>query len=408
MPKPRGGVEGEARVGGAPRSAARINFRKDPLAYFDYQLQEGKETFWLSSRVLCVAEPRAAKAVLANPDGLFEEHSDFFHTRRGPFGPRALQVAIGRASRQLLNEHLAGRAAALPETIARHLVPSSTWPDAGNRLIYHHLAAALVAPPYRDRIGSKVEQVLELGVLAGVRERRSRLARALFRRRTFRALSREVGHRVEEGNGHNGQVHGQAPRDLFDVLASVAGPEVRTADLGELYLPLFFAVVSSVGFTLGWTLYLLGTNPPTDARSAWIVREALRLWPVAWQLVRRPARRHQLAGVEVTSEHEVLVSPYVTQRHPAYWHEPDRFLPQRWADDPDQQAFLPFGWGPHTCTGAGLTLELATAALTVLRRDYRLQVSPQSDRPFIGPSLAPPRFRLDLYAKNSDPSVERR
>jgi len=129
------------------------------------------------------------------------------------------------------------------------------------------------------------------------------------------------------------------------------------------------------------------------------VREALRLWPIAWQLARRPARTHEVAGIEVTPRHQVLVSPYVTHRHPAYWSEPGRFRPERWAEEPAHRAFLPFGWGPHTCAAAALTLELVAQVLTALLRDHRLAVSPHSDRPFTGPSLAPPPFRLALSPK---------
>lgn len=375
------------------------SFRDDPLGTFDHQLETGEEAFWVTPSLLCVAEPEAAKKVLANPDGLFEEHSDFFHTRRGAFGPRSLQSSLGRSARGLLTTHVAQRSEALPRTIRRDLDGTSEWPDAGNLLIYRHLSGALVTPEHRSRIGGTVDQVVERGVLAGARERRSRLARALFRRRVFRELTREVERRIGELDG--GQV--DAPRDLFDVLAAGAGPGVRTSDLGELYLPFLFAVVGSVGFTLGWSLYLLGTNPPTDAEPEWIVREALRLWPIAWQLARRPARTHEVAGVEVTPRHEVLVSPYVTHRHPAYWSEPGRFRPERWAEEPVQPAFLPFGWGPHTCAAAALSLELVAQVLEVLLRDHRFTVSPRSDQPFIGPSLAPPRFRLALLPKVPTP-----
>ncbi len=372
--------------------AHTISFRREPLRYFDARLPAAEAAFRPSPGVVCVAEPTAAKRVLANPDGLFEEHSDFFHTRRGAFGPRSVQVEIGRAARKLLSGHAAERAPALAATVERELGTMSEWPDAGNLLIHRHLHAALVAPEHAGRIGGTVDEVLRRAVLAGARERRSRWSRALFRRRVFRELTREVERRVEtlRGDGPSD------PRDLFDVLARSAGPGVRTGDLGELYLPFLFAVSGSVGFTLGWAVYLVGTHPRTEAEPEWIVREALRLWPVAWQLVRRPARPHEIAGAPVTPRDEVLVSPYVTHRHPAYWEEPGRFLPERWAAANGPAPFFPFGWGPHTCAAAALSLELARDALAVLLRDYDLSVSPHSHEPHVGPSLAPPRFRLGL------------
>lgn len=382
-------------------SASTPSFRTDPLRYFDHQLRTAGDAFWLPTSALCVAEPTAAKRVLANPDGLFEEHSDFFHTRRGAFGPRPVQVALGRSARALLSAHVAARAGDLPDTLGRELAGATRWPDAGNHFIYRHLEGALVTPEHRPRIGATVEQILERGVLAGARESRSRLSRAFFRRRVFRALIEEVERRVEE----LGKSGSETPRDLFDVLALAVGPGVSAADLAELYVPFLFAVAGSVGFTLGWAIYLLGTQPPTapadQVPPEWIVREALRLWPIAWQLARRPATTHEVAGVEVTPRHHVLVSPYVTHRHPAYWSEPDRFRPERWEDASAHRAFLPFGWGPHTCAAAALSLELVRDVVAVLLRDYRLSVTPGSGSPFTGPSLAPPPFELVLSPRVS-------
>lgn len=379
-------------------NAHTTSFQREPLRYLDRRLPAAEAAFRPSPGVVCIAEPTAAKRVLANPDGLFEEHSDFFHTRRGAFGPRAVQVQIGRGARKLLSEHAAERAPALAATVGRELGAGSEWPDAGNLLIHRHLRAALVAPEHEERIGGTVDEVVRRAVLAGARERRSRWSRALFRRRVFRELTREIERRVEAQRPGGPS----RPRDLFDVLACSAGPGVRTGDLGELYLPFLFAVSGSVGFTLGWAVYLIGTHPRTDAEPEWIVREALRLWPVAWQLVRRPARPHEIAGEAVTPRDEVLVSPYVTHRHPAYWQEPEEFRPERWASAKGSLPFFPFGWGPHTCAAAALSLELARDVLAVLLGEYDLEVSPRSPEPHVGPSLAPPRFRLGLTHRGSE------
>ncbi len=381
-----------------PAATDPTNFQREPLRYFDERLPAGEETFRISPSLLCVAEPAAAKRVLANPDGLFEEHSDFFHTRRGPFGPREVQLALGRGARQLLTAHAAARAEALPALVERELAPTSEWPDAGNQLLYRHFADVLVAPERAAALRPTVEAVVRRAVLAGARERQSRLRRWVFRRKVFRELTREVELRIAE------PAPAEAPRDLFDVLAraGIDHEGVRSDDLGELYLPFLFAVAGSVGFALGWALYLLGTHPPEASEGAepdWIAREALRLWPVAWQFHRRPAKAHEIAGVPVTPEDGVLVSPYLTHRHPDHWEDAQAFRPARWAGRQDDRPFFPFGWGPHTCAAAALSLELVRDALAVLSDRYEISVSTHSNEPFTGPSLAPPRFRLELAPK---------
>ncbi|HSP81268.1 MAG TPA: cytochrome P450 [Myxococcaceae bacterium] len=335
-----------------------------------------------------MGEPEAARAVLVNGKGLYQEHADFFQTRRGIFGPRSSQLQIGRAARVLVQEHLAARADELAEAVRRALVPSSEWPDAGNRLLYRHLAPVLVAPDSPERLRRTVDEVVERAVLAGARQRYSLWSRVLFRFRVARELARAVEHRRKRG--------AEQPADLLDVVVGAAGPDGPEAELAEVFLSYVFAVAGSIGFVLGWSLYLLGTNPRTEAEPGWVVREALRLWPVAWMLGCRPATSHEVAGVAVTPEDEVVVCPYLVHRHPRYWDEPASFRPERWASVQHHPAFIPFGWGPHTCPASSLSMTLVEDILRIILDGYRLTLTAHDTRPFIGPALAPPRFTLGL------------
>ena len=349
----------------------------------------------MPGRQLFLAEPAAARAVLANDKGLYEDHSDFFHTRRGVFGPRAVQEQIGRSSRTLLRAYLAAHADELPGLIERALVPASEWPDAGNWLVFRHLSAALVAADSPEPLRQILGQVVERAVLAGARQRYSRLTRAVFRFRVMRELKRAVEERRARSAG--------PPADLLDVVAGAAGPEVPAAELAEVFLSFLFAVAGSVGFVLGWSLYLLGTHPRTGAEPAWVVREALRLWPVAWLLGRRPARPHEMAGHTVSPQDEVVVCPYAVHRNPQYWDDPHSFRPERWATAPDQQAFIPFGWGPHRCVAASLSMQLVEDILRIVEDGYRLTLTPRETQPCVGHALAPPRFTLGLVASAATP-----
>ncbi|HEX4956525.1 MAG TPA: cytochrome P450 [Thermoanaerobaculia bacterium] len=372
-------------------SSSAATFDREPLHFLDRATGEPGDAFWLPDRQLCLAEIGAAKAVLANENRLYQEHSDFFHTRRGPFGPRTSQVEIGRGARRLLRLHLEERAGELEASISRELLPASEWPDAGNRLIYYHLRAALAAPESPQSLRRTIDEVVERAVLAGARERHSWFQRALFRRRALRELSRCLDQRRRRDDA--------PPRDLLDVMVDSTGAEVPAEVLAELYLGFIFAIAGSVGFTLGWSIYLLGTHRPSEAEPAWVVREALRLWPVAWLMARRPARPHEIAGVAVTPHDEVLVCPYLLHRHPRYWEDPLEFRPDRWRQPRDEHAFIPFGWGPHTCVAASLTFELVEQVLSLLAGGYRLAVAPHTTQPFVGPALAPPRFTLRLLPR---------
>jgi len=370
---------------------AVAEFRHDPVGYLDRVFPAAGDAFWLPGRQLCVAEPGIAKAVLTNASGLYEEHSDFFHTRRGVFGPRAVQVQIGRAGRMLVRSYLQARADGLAGSV-RALAPASEWPDAGNQLVYRHLVDALVSPDSPIRLRRTIDEVVERAVQAGARERYSSLRRAVFRFRVGRELVRAVEQRRARDSGRSGE-----PADLIDVVAAAPGPP---AELAEVFLSFLFAIAGSVGFVFGWSVYLLGTNPRTAAEPAWVVQEALRLWPIAWMLGRRPARAHVVAGIEVTPRDQVVVCPYLVHRHPRYWPDPNRFRPERWAESPDFQAFIPFGWGPHGCVAGSLSVQLVEVLLKILVDGYDLTVVPKDHRPCVGPALAPPPFALSLVPHN--------
>ncbi len=277
-----------------------------------------------------------------------------------------------------------------------HLAPASEWPDAGNRLVYRHLKSALVAPDSSARLLRMLDEVVERAVLAGARDCYSRLRRAVFRLRVERELKREIEHRRRRGGALD-------VRDVLDVIVREAEPGTPAPELAEVFLSFLFAVAGSVGFALGWSVYLLGTNPSAKVEPAWVVREALRLWPVAWMLGSRPARRHEVAGVEVTPQEEVVVCPYLVHRHPEHWDDPDSFRPERWASVDSHEAFIPFGWGPHRCPAAALSLQLAEDVLKIILESFHLTVPSSDFRPYVGPALAPPRFTLELAPRR--PSV---
>jgi cytochrome P450 len=367
---------------------AAVPFHRDPLQYLARGFAASGDAFWLPGRQLCVGDPAAARAVLVNGEGLYEPHSDFFHTRKGLFGPREAQERIGRSARSLLRAYLAAHADELPETVSRSLGASSEWPDAGNHLIYRHLAPALVTPDSPASLRRTLDEIVERSVLAGARQRRSWLSQKVFRFRALRELARAVEQRRRRVR--------EEPADLLDAVVDGAPAGAPAADLGEVFVSFVFAVAGSVGFTLGWSVYLLGTEPRPGIEPAWVVREALRLWPVAWMLARRPARGHQVAGHEVHPEDQVVACPYVIHRNPRYWDDPAAFRPERWATIDDHQAFLPFGWGPHRCVAAALSLQLVEDVLRLLLDGYQWSFTPHDTRPCVGPALAPPRFTLGL------------
>ncbi|MEV8021370.1 cytochrome P450 [Streptomyces sp. NPDC086554] len=382
---------------GAPRQRhGAAAHRRDPLAFLTAEFDEAHDVWRSASGRLCVAGPAAAREVLGNRRGTFVETSDFFHTRNGVFGPRSAQIDIGRAARALIRGHLDARRADLPRLVRERLAPVGNWPDAGNLLVHEHLREVLLCPDAPAELRETIDGIITRAVLAGARGRHSALSRLVFRRRAMGTLVREIEARRNTGVG----VGVGESRDLLDVTVTGAGRSADPGEVAEVYLSFLFATVGSVGFALGWSVLLAGTHPDTwGEEPGWIVREALRLWPVAWLFTRTPGVEHDLAGVTAGPRDAVDVCLYLVHRHPRHWEHPEEFVPRRWAGAVPDPAFMPFGVGPHTCAGASVTMTLLEDLIRIITRDWRLSVTEGGDGPHLGPALAPPQFTAELVGR---------
>jgi len=101
---------------------------------------------------------------------------------------------------------------------------------------------------------------------------------------------------------------------------------------------------------------------PALPRTAMVVAESLRLFPPVWIIMRRTVGVQHLGSGALPSGTVVHISPHTLHRHPTHWPEPERFLPDRFADTRGQHrfAYAPFGAGPHKCVGNHFAL-MATA-----------------------------------------------
>ncbi|MFE9424795.1 cytochrome P450 [Kitasatospora sp. NPDC006697] len=344
---------------------------------------------------LWVVDPAEARAVLGNRDGHFVEHSDFFASSLGQLGPRSLQVDIGRGARELLGRVAQRRRAELPALIERELAPGGPpthWPDAANLVLLHHLGEALLAPTAPPELHDLVREMVERSVLASAHGRGGGWARARYRARAMRLLTVAAAER-RSGTGE--------PADLLELVARLAPAEATDRQLAEIHVGFIMSVTGSLAFLLAWSVYLLGLHPEEPCRRpAWVVREALRLWPVAWLFDRRVATGHRLGEREFRPGDTVTVCSWLTHRHPDHWDDPEAYRPARWEAPPPTPAYLPFGWGPYTCAAATLSTELVEDLLGHLLDGYRITVEPLGSEAQLGSALAPPPFLLELRARN--------
>jgi cytochrome P450 len=103
------------------------------------------------------------------------------------------------------------------------------------------------------------------------------------------------------------------------------------------------------------------------------LKEAMRLYPpVAAIMTRRTTREITLGGRRIPRGALLRITPWVLQRDPRVWEEPDAFRPERFmpgAPPAPRGAWMPFGTGPRVCIGQHFaTLEMTLVAAMLLQR----------------------------------------
>jgi len=75
-----------------------------------------------------------------------------------------------------------------------------------------------------------------------------------------------------------------------------------------------------------------------------------------------------------------LLSPWVVQRDPAYWDEPERFDPDRFTPEASRgrprYAYFPFGGGPRRCIGEAFALAEIPIVLATIAQRFRVRLVP--------------------------------
>jgi cytochrome P450 len=111
-----------------------------------------------------------------------------------------------------------------------------------------------------------------------------------------------------------------------------------------------------------------------------VIQESLRFYPPFWAMTRLAAAEDHIGGYRIRAKSLVVVSPYVTQRHPGFWPDPDRFDPLRFtpqrAAGRHRLAYFPFGAGPRICIGMRNAMQAMQTTLATVAQRYRLSLVP--------------------------------
>jgi cytochrome P450 len=114
-----------------------------------------------------------------------------------------------------------------------------------------------------------------------------------------------------------------------------------------------------------------------------VFEEALRLYPPVWFYSYSAVEDDVIGGYHVPAGSGVWLAPYVTHRLPAFWPDPERFDPTRFAAGNDanrpRYAYFPFNGGPHQCLGNHFALMEAQLIISIIAQHFCLQMVSQDN-----------------------------
>ena len=183
-----------------------------------------------------------------------------------------------------------------------------------------------------------------------------------------------------------------------------SGRGMSDKQLRDEVMTLLLAGHETTAVSLSWTWYLLTQYPEVEKQllselqqvlsgrkptaqdlsklpyTARVVKEAMRLYPPAWAIVRKSVQHCEIGGYQVPAGSTVMMNQWVMHRDPRYYDQPERFNPDRWLDERAKAipkfAYFPFGGGPRTCIGASFAAMEGVLVLATMAQKYQLRVPP--------------------------------
>ncbi len=187
-----------------------------------------------------------------------------------------------------------------------------------------------------------------------------------------------------------------------DVLSMLVGAQHEDSspmgdqEIRDELLTLLVAGHETTATSLSWAVERLARHPEKlerlrdeveDGRDEYLtatIQETLRLRPVISIVVRHLTEPVEIGGYELPAGIGVTPCVYLVHRNPEVYPEPDRFLPERFLDNPPgTYTWIPFGGGVRRCLGASFAqFEMAVVLRELVRRHQIRPADPRPERVF--------------------------
>ncbi len=194
------------------------------------------------------------------------------------------------------------------------------------------------------------------------------------------------------------------PEDLLSLLMQARdeddSSQMNDKQIRDEIATLMLAGHETTANALSWTWMLLAQHPEVyqkllneldtvlDRRSPtvediphlryanMIIKESMRLYPPVPLFIRDAVKDYELGGYKIPAGCYILISQWVMHRHPKYFENPEKFIPERWEQDLEKQlpkgVYIPFGEGHRICFGQSFGMMEAVLLLATIARKFQL------------------------------------
>jgi cytochrome P450 len=188
------------------------------------------------------------------------------------------------------------------------------------------------------------------------------------------------------------------------------GSPMRDEEMRDELLTLLVAGHETTATSLSWAIERLTRNPEKlerlraevlEGREEYLtatIQETLRLRPVISIVLRKLTEAVEIGGYELPAGISVAPCVYLVHRNPEVYPEPQRFLPERFLDNPPgTYTWIPFGGGVRRCLGASFALfEMAVVLKELVKRHQIRPANPKPERVFRRAITETPRHNAEV------------
>ncbi|KAK9879723.1 hypothetical protein WA026_006783 [Henosepilachna vigintioctopunctata] len=198
--------------------------------------------------------------------------------------------------------------------------------------------------------------------------------------------------------------------DDESLLVKMREEGINNDSIKAIVADMVLAAADTTAYTMQWMLYLVAKNKevqekirtelsiPNSSYAKNVLRETLRLYPVAAFITRFMPQDCILSGYKIPKETPISLSIYTTGRQEKYFKDASKFVPERWDREQDHQvtiaASLPFGLGVRSCIGKKLAEYELQKTLTEIVKKFRVELCNKTDIKMRMRMVAVPSERL--------------